>query len=89
MKEYKKDVFVEKLRSVDLCQIINIENVSVAWKKFSQMFLEILDSVAPVKSVRLKQRSEPWFTEDILRMTGKRNKAWRKFRKHKGSTYYS
>ena len=54
---YQKDVFVEKLRSVDWCQVIYIENVCVAWKKFCEMFLEILDSVAPIKTVRLKQRS--------------------------------
>ena len=34
--------------------------------EFKSIFTSVLDSIAPVKEVRLKQRSEPWLTSDIL-----------------------
>ena len=29
-------------------------------------FLKVLDNIAPVKQIRLKQRTEPWLTAEIL-----------------------
>ena len=49
MKSYDKGVFVDKLSSLDWTTVSNDENVNDSWKTFHEMFLEILDSVAPVK----------------------------------------
>ena len=32
-----------------------------AWNRFKTVFVNIIDTLAPMKRVRLKQRSEPWF----------------------------
>ena len=81
MKSYDKGVFVDKLSSLDWTKVSNDVNVNDSWKTFHEMFLEILDSVAPVKNVRLKQRTEQWFTGDILRSISVRDKAWKQYRK--------
>ena len=73
MKNFDKDVFLQKLRCLDWFQVINVENVDFAWKQFSKMFLEVIDSVAPVKIVRIKQGTESWFSGDILRMISERD----------------
>ena len=44
------------------------------------MCLEIVDSIAPVKSVCLKQRTESWFNGNILHMIIKCNKAYIKLK---------
>ena len=59
------------------------ENVNDSCKIFHEMFLQILDSVAQVKNVRLKQRTEQWFTGDILRSISVRYRAWKQYREQK------
>ena len=47
------------------------------------MFLGVIDSVAPIKSVRLKHGCELWFSGEILNLISQRDKAWVSFRKCK------
>ena len=54
-----------------------------SWLKFKDIFLSVLNSVAPVKQVRLKQKSEPWLTSDILEMISLRHCCLFKFKKNK------
>ena len=44
--------------------------------------MEILNSVAPVKEVRLKQRTEPWITQEILEYIKERDHFLYLFKKH-------
>ena len=89
MKCYDKDVFVDKLRSLDWAKVTSVKNVNDSWKIFHEMFLQILDRVAPVKKVRLKQRTEQWFTGDILRSISVRDKAWKQYREQKTSDNFN
>ena len=86
---YDKDVFVEKLRSLDWAKVTSVKNVNDSWKLFHEMFLQILDRVAPIKNVRLKQRTEQWFTGDILRSISVRDKAWKQYREQNTSDNFS
>ena len=43
--------------------------------------MNILDEEAPVKEIRVKQRTEPWMTNDILEMLKERDRALYTFRK--------
>ena len=54
MKCYDKDVFVDKLRSLDWAKVTSVKNVNDSWKIFHEMFLQILDRVAPVKKCQVK-----------------------------------
>ena len=60
MKHYDVQDFRNKLNELDWYQVIYEENVDVALKRFN-MFLEVVDNVAPLKTVRLKQNCDPWF----------------------------
>lgn len=42
------------------------QTVDEAWNNFRDILIEILDKVAPVKEVRIKQRTKPWITPEIL-----------------------
>ena len=54
MKCYDKDVFVDKLRSLDWAKVTSVKNVNDSWKIFHEMFLQILGRVAPVKKCQVK-----------------------------------
>ena len=49
------------------------EDTNACWLKWKSNFLTICDKHAPFKTRRLKQRSNPWMTKDILNMMYKRN----------------
>lgn len=49
----------------------------------STCFLKVEDKVAPIKIIRVKQRSEPWMNSDILGAIYKRNKSFLDFSKSK------
>ena len=57
--------------------------VNNAWKCFHNIFIKILDEVAPVKEVRMKQRTEPWMTSDIIEMIRERDRFLYIFKKSK------
>ena len=49
---------------------------------------QVLDNIAPVKQIRLKQRTEPWLTAEILELIKIRDMFLYKFRKEKNSDFY-
>ena len=89
MKNYNVNTFLEKLSSLNWLSVINFDNVDMSWEAFSEMFLNVIDSVAPLKKVRLKQDCEPWFSGEILELISRRDKAWIKFRKYNDEISFS
>ena len=88
MKNYDIHMFKTKLSEIDWYQVINVEDVNLAWSSFCKLFLEVVEHVAPVRTVQLKQGSEPWFSGEILELIGRRDKAWYKFRKRNDKESY-
>ena len=69
MKNYSKEIFVDLLKGYDwnlVCQVK--DNVNEAWEKFSTMFTQVLDDIAPEKEIRIKGRTEPWIDAEILEL---------------------
>ena len=62
--------------------------VETAWDKFKVLFHSVLDMVAPVKAIRLKQRTEPWMTSKILHDIRHRDDVLNRFRKTRDSDLY-
>ena len=50
--------------------------------------MNILDEVAQVKEICMKQRTEPWMTNDILEMLNERDRALYTFRKSRLTENY-
>ena len=88
-KNYSKNILETKLGEVDWSMVINKENVEDAWKLFKSTFIKVIDSVAPLKTVRVKQGSEPWVTGEILQCIRDRTKIFRKFKRTKEPSLYS
>ena len=63
-------------------------DVEMALDSFKTIFHSVLDSVAPVKEVKLKQKIEPWMNSDISQNVRYRDETLNKFRKTKDPDLY-
>ena len=58
-------------------------NVNDAWNNFKDKLLGIINDIAPVKEVRIKGRTEPWMTSDILELIYERDRILKVANKNK------
>ena len=59
LKNYNLSVLKDKLLNVNWVSILACESVDMAWNMFKGYFLGVVDELAPVKEIRIKQRTEP------------------------------
>ena len=70
-----------ELSKLNWTEKTSLSNVDEAWKKFKTTFTAILDKVASIKEIRLKQRTEPWMNANILQDIRERDNLLYKFNK--------
>ena len=83
LKRYNKDDFNLKLSDMDWEGVLMCFDVEMAWENFKTIFHSVLDIVAPVKEIRLKQRTEPWMNSEILQTIRHQDETLNEFRKTK------
>ena len=83
MKNYSSENFLMELNKINWFQVTDIEDVNKAWALFHNLFIKVLNRVAPIKQVRLKQRSKPWMDGHILDLINQRDQALHNYRKSK------
>ena len=89
-KNYSKELFVSKLMGADWLHVTHCVDVDKAWSVFCENFTNILDQVAPVKEVRIKNHTEPWMSNEILNDIRERDSWLKKFKNNKHVLeYYS
>ena len=88
LKNYTKEEFVLKLTCDDWGQCFNACDINTAWSAFRDIFFSILDSIAPVKDVRVKQRTEPCINSEILDLIKQRDLYLYQFKKSKDRAVY-
>lgn len=77
---FKEDDFINDIVNCDdLKKIFRITDTDSAWNIFKSKLSEICNSHAPVKIRRVRSKSCPWMTKDILNLIYKRDLALRKF----------
>ena len=85
-KNYSKEIFCDKLSNIDWSNIVNATNVNEAWCNFKTLLNDIIDSVAPVKEVRIKCSTEPWMTGEILDKIRTRDKLLYDYKKNRSDS---
>ena len=75
MKDYSKESFIDLLNECDWDLVCQSRDVNEAWEKFSTMFTQVLDDIAPEKEIRIKGRTEPWIDAEILELMQERDRA--------------
>ena len=83
LKNYNKEAFQQHLVGIDWLNVLNCDNVFDAWKNFKSVFILALDIFAPVKDIRIKQRSEKWIDSNILQCIKERDKAFQLYKRNK------
>lgn len=68
MKKYSKEDLLFRLKNANWESCFYATDVENAWTGFSDIFMPILNSISPVKEVRLKQRTEPWLDSELLEL---------------------
>ena len=86
LRNYSPASLLLELSNVDWSNVLNCNNVNLAWDNFKSVFLKILDKIAPVKEIRLKNRTEPWMDNSILENIRLRDHLLYKFRKNTANT---
>ena len=61
IKNYSDEISVEKLRSTEFPDYSNHNCVNNAYQDFASKFLYAVDSVAPIRTIRVKSNRKPWF----------------------------
>ena len=73
MKNYCKEIFIEKLQGIQWSVVLESRNVNEAWESFKSIFTQTVDDVAPEKEIRVKSRSEPFINNEILELIYERD----------------
>ena len=88
LKQYSKDLLLERLNKTDWVPVLSCLDTNVAWQTFESCMKTIIDSLAPLKQRRIKSNSEPWVNAEILESIRERNASLHKFRKSKDARDY-
>ena len=84
MKHYTKDTFIENLKRKNW-DIVKQEkeDVAIALEIFNTIFMQSVDEICPEKEVRIKGRTEPWISQEILEAMWERDRALYKANRNK------
>ena len=83
LKNYTKEVFIEKLQEIKFPNYRNFDCVNSAYKHFVDKITEVIEKLAPIKEIKIKGASKPWFDGEVVERITVRDKLKIKFSKSK------
>jgi len=81
MKKYTKELFIQKLSEIQFPDYSIFESINEAYTDFITKFMIAIDSISPLKQVRVKTNTKPWFDGNILEAIRVRDKLRKKYKK--------
>ena len=81
LKDYNKETFQANLLDVNWSSVICSDNDIPALENFKSIFMSAFDKIAPMKEVRIKQRTHKWITSGIFQCIKDRDKVSRVYKK--------
>ena len=88
MKIFNPESFIDDLNSCEMFNGSICEN-DISWDKWRHNFTEICNKNAPIKVARLKKRSNPWVTPDVVKLMYERDHVHAKVMKTKDDRLYN
>ena len=70
MKNYTKDLFIQKMSEIQFPNYSYFENVNDAYQDLLNKLMNVVDKIAPLKQIRVKSNSKPWFDGEISEKYG-------------------
>ena len=87
-KKYSQEQFIHNLNETDWTDVLNSVDADLAWVRFKSILLSVLDKIAPFKTIRIKQRTQPWMSTEMIKLINLRDNYLRQFRKSKNQSDY-
>ena len=84
-KNYTRELFLGHLRRVDWTSVFLARHVDESLSQFVSLLHGVLDKVAPLRDIKVKQKTEPWFNGDILAGIRRRDVLFKRFRRDRGN----
>ena len=80
MKNYLDEIFVEQSRAIKFPVYSNQTCVNDPYQDFVTKFFSVIGFVAPIRILRGKSNTKPWFDIDVLNAMRNLDKHYRKFK---------
>ena len=75
-KHFSEQAFLHDLALLDWSHISLIPSVDESFSYFLNLFSSVANKHAPLKKIRIKNRTNPWFSRDLADLIHERNKKW-------------
>ena len=72
-KKYSQEQFIHNLNETDWTDVLNSVDADLAWVRFKSILLSVLDKIAPFKTIRIKQRTQPWMSTEMIKLINLRD----------------
>ena len=82
-RDYDPDAFKNCLTVYDWSTFMNTLDPNDCWNEMLHVIHDSLDEMCPIKKKTVRDRNEPWLTNDIIDMIHTKNAAWKKAKKTK------
>ena len=67
------DDFLKKLRESSWSVLNDVSDVNLCWNKWKKIFVSTIEEIAPLKQVRVREKTLPWITADLRKLMRKRD----------------
>ena len=68
LKKYSAEIFANALKTVQFPNYNIFSNVKVAYSDLLHKISHIIDRVAPIKEIRIKNNTQEWFDNEIAEL---------------------
>ena len=65
LKNYSQTLFLDKLRKINFPDYSNFKDINNAYSDFTEKVTSVIDEIAPIKEIRVKNNSQDWFDAEI------------------------
>ena len=85
LKHYTKENFLKELRDIVFPDYSLYADINEAYADFITTITKIIDKIAPIREIRIKNNTAKWIDEEILEGIRNRDKLFTKFKNSKKS----
>ena len=81
LKKYNAEIFANVLKTVEFPNYNIFSKINVFYSDLLNKISDTMDSVAPIKEIRIKNNIQEWFDNEIAEAIKIREKYFKKFKK--------
>ena len=83
LKNYDKESYQERLKDINLPELDENSNIDDIYGSFAKQLGDVIESVAPLREIRVKNNTPEWFDGEILDEIRNRDKLHKKYKNTK------